>query len=375
MTRTLHLRERSRRLVLLDPADAAHLASLPRSWLRLERVGRRHLVTVGGIAGTIVAPTCRLSIAPKVPLASLLWLLDLDPPATTPLPTGPVVPDALLDVLAGAFLHHLRERVRVGLRRGYAEEPTASSILQGRLDLPTQLRQGGARPEVLHQIQDAFTPDVPCNRLLRAALDALTAAPGLSPEHRTGVATCSASLVDIEPLSPSDWLTPLAAPPEYAAVVDAARLILAGLSPGRDYGPGVAFVVELERLFESYVVRGLARAAPAGVVVEPQARRVLLGDGPPLVVRPDALVHHGGGPVRVIDAKWKRLRSPRVPRVDLYQILAYAETLAVGEAALVYPGRRTRSWAYPPTRRGTRLVVWTVRPGPGRLPWRGLLQE
>ncbi len=361
MTRTLHLRERSRRLVRLDSLDVTYLRTLPRRWLRLERVGRRHLLTIGGIAGTLVAPTCRLAIAPKVPLASLLGLLDQTPPATTPLPDGPIVADALLDVVAGCFLHHLRERLRAGLHHGYREQNLAAPILHGRLDLPTQVRQGLTRPDVLHQVQDAFTPDVPCNRLLRAALNSLITATGLSPETRAGLAVCAGAMTDVTASPIGEWLVPPGAPPEYAAVVDAARLVLAGLTPGGDQGPGVAFVLELERLFERYVLRGLTTAAPPGVTIEPQARRVLRERaGPALVVKPDALVFRAGEAAQVIDAKWKRLRRGRVPRADLYQMLAYAETLAVAEVVLIYPGRSVRSWHYPHTRKGTRVDVWTV---------------
>jgi 5-methylcytosine-specific restriction enzyme subunit McrC len=365
MTRTLSLSERGRRLVRLDPLDVAFLRTLPRRWLRLERVGSRgrYLLTVGGIAGTLDAPTCRLTIAPKVPLSTLWLLLDAEtPPATTPTPTGPDVADAILDTLAGGFLFHLARLVTRGLHRGYREEPLAAPLLQGRLDLPTQLRHGPGRPEVLHQVHDAFTADIPCNQLQRSALDALLALPRLSLADRTEAERLSRSLADVSPLPPGAWMAPHATPPDYAPALDAARLLLAGLAPAPGIGHGVVFVVEMERLFERWLLRALEGAAPPGVVVEPQARRVLRGaEGPSLVVQPDALVFHDGTPVRVIDAKWKRPPRSRAHRSDLYQVLAYAETLAVPEAILVYPGRRTRRVDYPLTRRGTQVRVWTLR--------------
>jgi 5-methylcytosine-specific restriction enzyme subunit McrC len=365
MTRTLALVERGRHLVRLDPLDVAFLRALPRRWLRLDRVGRRgrYLLSVRGIAGTIDAPTVRLSIAPKIPVTSLWLLLDAgDPPSTTATPSGPVVADALVDAFAAGFLSLLGHRILAGLQRGYQEEPLSAPLLQGRLDLPTQLRAGPTRPEVLHQIHDAFTADIPCNRLLRSALDALRAVPCLTAGTRTEAERLARALADVQALRGTDWTAPLAAPPEYAPVLDAGRLVLGGLAPAPGSAGGVIFVVELERLFERYLLRGLESAAALGVVVEPQARRVLDGqDGLSLVVQPDALVCRDGVVVRVIDAKWKRLKRVRAHRADLYQMLAYAETLAVPEVVLVYPGLRTQRRDYPPTGRGTVVSVWTMR--------------
>lgn len=361
MIRTLALRERHRRLVRLDPLDVAFLRSLPRSWIRVEKVGPRHLLTVGGIAGTLAAPTCQVTIAPKISVADLSLLLDAEaPPATTPTATGPLVADALVHTLAAGYLRLLARRVAAGLHHGYREEALAAPVLQGRLDLPAQLLHGPSRPEMLHQVRDAFTPDIACNRLLRAALDALRAVAGLSDATRTEADRLARAMVSIQPLAPADWLAHVAAPRDYAPALDAARLLLGGLAPGRAHGPGATFVLELERLFERYLVRGLAAAAGHGVV-EPQARRVLHGDGLSLVVKPDALILRAGEPVRIVDAKWKRLVRGRAPRGDVYQMLAYADVLDVPEGVLVYPGRQTRCRDYPPTRRGTRVRLWTLR--------------
>src|SRR5207245_1817932 len=144
--------------------------------LQITPTGRRHHYRLlpRGVVGVIVAPTCRLVIAPKIPLPNLFFLLD----PTQPLPSQPdhvaATPNlAVLDFLAGQLAQRLQERAAAGLHRAYVEKAEQGSHLQGRLDLPAQLRQGPGRKDQLHSRYEDLTADLPCNGIPRAVAERL----------------------------------------------------------------------------------------------------------------------------------------------------------------------------------------------------------
>src|SRR5207253_1929135 len=137
----------------------------------------------------------------------------------------------------------------------------------------------------------------------------------------------------------------------YRPLLDLCRLLADGLAPGERAGAvaGPAFLLDLERVFERFVTRGLTEAfadEPGAVAVQPPHR--LRGDGaaPALALRPDVTLDRGGRPVLVVDAKWKRLPRAGPLPADVYQALAYGAALGARRAVLVYPGRRERRWTY-----------------------------
>jgi 5-methylcytosine-specific restriction enzyme subunit McrC len=62
----------------------------------------------------------------------------------------------------------------------------------------------------------------------------------------------------------------------------------------------------------------------------------------------------------VVDAKWKRPAGAPAP-ADLYQMLAYCTALGVGQAVLVYPGRRDSVQAFPLHHAPIRVEMRTLR--------------
>src|SRR5206468_740021 len=127
-----------------------------------------------GVAGVIAAPGCRLVIAPKVPLRNLFFLLAPDGPL--PSSSDHVTPHTgmeVVDFLAGQLTLQMRALTRAGLHRGYVEKAEQGSHLQGRLDLPAQLRQGPARKERIHSRFEELTADLPCNQAARTVAERL----------------------------------------------------------------------------------------------------------------------------------------------------------------------------------------------------------
>jgi 5-methylcytosine-specific restriction enzyme subunit McrC len=373
--RTVTLTERAGRVCRLAPADVDYLLAHHRTHFELTPTGRRHVyrLTPAGVAGVVVAPTCRLVVRPKVPLVNLFHLLD--PLAPLPAAADGVTPTPgteALDFLAGQFALRLAERAGAGLHRAYRERAAEGPFLHGALDLPAQLRDAPGRKDRLHCHYDDFTADVPCNRVLRATADLLLGSPLVGEGVKATLRQALPGFEGVQSPPPGPTAFDAAArdrpPADYGALLDLCRLLAEGLAPGEGAGatPAPAFLLDMERVFERHVTRGLAAGFAAGgdhsVSVQPTYTvNVPVPGQPDVAMRPDVTVDGAGGPVLVVDAKWKRLPGAAPVTADLYQVLAYCTALGVGRAVLVYPGRRDRAWDYRFPHTPIRVTVRTLR--------------
>ena len=389
---TLLLTERVASECRLRPVDVDFLLAEHRAHVDLVPAGRRgwYRLTPTGHVGTIVGPGCRLVIRPKMPLRNFFHLLDPIAPLPTTVDHVSAVPGAeALDFLAGRLAQLLAERTAAGLHRAYTERAEQGPFLQGRLDLPAQLRQGHGRKDRLACRYEDFSADVPCNQVPKATVELLLRSPLLGAEVRAALrrqlsAFAAVSSIALEPDSftaAADRLTEA-----YRPLLDLCRLLFESLAPGPSAGSvsGPAFLLNMERVYERYVTEGLRRVfegseyavavQPLQWVSEPAASQ------PDLAMRPDVVIldggppsplsslreerdggKGGGQPVLVVDVKWKVLAGSPVVIDDVYQVLAYGAGLGVRRAVLVYPGRRDRLWAYRLRRSPILVEVRTLR--------------
>jgi 5-methylcytosine-specific restriction enzyme subunit McrC len=377
--RTLILTERTPHFARLTPADVAFLLEHHRGHVEVLPTGRRdrYRLTALGRVGVLVAPTCRLVIRPKVPLANLFAMLD--PLAPVPAERDAVTPATgteALEFLAGQLTRRLSERVAAGLHRAYREHSEKGTVLHGRFDLPAQLREAPGRKDQLHGRLDDFTADVPCNQVARATAELLRASPLLAADVR---AALQRALVGFEgvssvPLSLQLWEAVEAerVPVDYRPALDLCRLLADGLMPGEAAGttPAPGFLLDMERVFERHVTRGVVEAFARSRLhmVSVQVTHTVnqpVADQPDVTMRPDLTIDRDGRPVLVVDAKWKLLPKNLVTE-DLYQVMAYATALGVEGVVLIYPGRRWRVREYRFTHTPLRLMVYTLRVGSTR---------
>jgi 5-methylcytosine-specific restriction enzyme subunit McrC len=372
--RTILLTERRAAVCRLSFEDVDFLLAHHRPHLEVlptRRRGRYRLTPTGHV-GVLVTPHCRLVIRPKVSVRSLFHLLD----PTGPLPAfadhATVTPGTeALHLLARRLAQLLAERAAAGLHRGYAERSGHGAFLQGRLDLPAQLREPPGRKDQIHSRFEEFSVDVPCNQVPRATAELLLQSPLIGDEVRGALRRALLDLDGVRsvPLAPEVFAA--AAPDRlteaYRPLLDLCRLLAECLSPAEEAGAVAcpAFLLDMERVFERYVTAGVVRAFAGSdryrVAVQPShhVSRPVAGQ-PDLVMRPDITLARDGRLVLVLDAKWKRLgRSPLTE--DVYQILAYCTALDVRRAVLVYPGRRDDTWTYTLTQAAVQVVVYKLR--------------
>ncbi|MGH7169432.1 MAG: McrC family protein [Gemmataceae bacterium] len=374
--RTLLLTERRPHVARLAPSDVAFLLEHHRAHLEVLPTGRRdrYRLTALGCTGVLVAPECRFVIRPKVPLVNVFAMLD--PLADVPAERDSVAPRTgteTLEFLAGQLARRMAERVAAGLHRTYRERREQGTVLHGRLDLPAQLREAPGRKDQLHSQYDELSAEVPCNQAVRATAELLLASPLLSAEVRAAMrqALIGFESVSSVPLSPRLWEMIVAEqfPAGYSPLLDLCRLLADGLTLGDTAGPRptLSFLLDLERVFERHVTRGIVEAFSSSrthtvavqkthTVTEPAS------DQQDVTMRPDLTIDRDGRTILVVDAKWKRWTG-NAETSDLYQVLAYGTALAAEGMVLVYPGKRWRWQEYRFTHTPLRLMACTLRVG------------
>src|SRR5262245_5790383 len=187
---TFTLRERTPAECRLGPDDVDFLLAAHRAHLDLVPTRQRDLyrLTPRGHVGTLVAPGCRLVIRPKIPVRNLLFLLDPDdPPPPAQDRTSADPGSELLDFLAGRLARLLTERAARGLHRAYVERSAEGPFVQGRLDLPAQIRGAPGRKDRVHCRHEDFTLDVPCNQVPRATAEQVLRSPLLGDAVRAAL--------------------------------------------------------------------------------------------------------------------------------------------------------------------------------------------
>jgi hypothetical protein len=370
---TLVLTERTPAACRLSPADVDFLLAEHRGHVEVLPTRRRgrYRVTPAGHVGVIVAPHTRLVIRPKVPVRSLFHLLDPAAPLPAVEDEASVEPGtAALDFLAARLAWLLAERAAAGLHRAYAERAEQGPFLQGRLDVPAQLREPAGRKDRLHSSYEEFSADVPCNQVPRATAELVLGSPLVAGGVRAALRQALHGFAGVRsvPLGPDSFQAAQAdrLTEAYRPLLDLCRLLADGLAPQESAGPVPcpAFLLDMERVFERYVTAGVVRAFEGrrgwAVAVQPLhlANEPAAGT-PDIPMRPDLLVERGGRRELVVDAKWKRLTRSLLT-ADVYQVLAYATALGAGRGVLVYPGKRDRTWAYVLPRAPVCLAVHTV---------------
>jgi 5-methylcytosine-specific restriction enzyme subunit McrC len=293
-----------------------------------------------------------LEIRPKLPVGQLLFLVAyaLDPRRWSDVPLDLAPDTPLLEAVVPAYLALVRRAVGRGLLHAYRPQEDALPVLRGRLRLETQIgRRWGQAPPVEVAFDD-FTADNAENRLLKAALRRLRHLPLLPPASAAAVRAAllpfgGVADVAYAPASPRVGYTRLNA--HYRPAIELARRLLGGaafdLGPGDV--PGTAFLMDMNVVFEDFVVAALRRALDLPPAVFPQGaagKELLLDRAGAVRLRPDLSWWTGDRCAFVGDVKYKRTRAPGVEHPDLYQLLAYAVATDLPGGLLVYAAGESR---------------------------------
>ena len=250
--------------------------------------------------------------------------------------------DAPLETMARFFADAAQRAFARGLLHGYRTEEEALLTVRGRIRFDEQIRRRFGVPLPVEVRYDDFTEDVLANRLVKAAALALGAMRLKDPKSRIRIGRITATLESVTPVSfmppniPEVTFTRLNE--HYRRVVGLSRLILqhATVETGRGSVRAAGFLMDMNRVFESFVRRALREDLGLPEKAFPERSTAHLDRAQQIRLRPDLTWREAGRCVFVGDAKYKRIRDTQVPNADLYQLLAYATALDLPGGILIY---------------------------------------
>jgi hypothetical protein len=296
-----------------------------------------HLVTPGGRVLRIVSGK---STAQNL----LAWLAFVDPALRSvkvdPVDVKLTAAGDLVGLLVRLFLRELLEVIqRHGLHKNYRRETVRGATIRGPIDFPRLIADGHDLSRLCCAVW-LRAPDTMLNRVLAAAIQRIGGDPVLRIHGGEWLAaargifsmvpTCGieTSLVHDVVLARTEAV--------YRAAYECARMLLrvGGLGDGAVHR-GFAFLVDLERLFETAVQR--AFEADPDLACERQApvhySRKFPGKRGRVTMRIDALCRSTVRPL-VVDAKFKY----GVGAANIQQVVTYCYLTGARHGALVLPG-------------------------------------
>jgi 5-methylcytosine-specific restriction enzyme subunit McrC len=267
---------------------------------------------------------------------------------------------AASDHLVDAYLRMAADlawnQIRAGVPRDYRREDLRTPFIRGKWLVARQLARSPLRYD-RHEVRpDLFTVDTERNRLLKAGLASMAR---VARRHETvrllrGVVTLLESVLDVA--IDRGFLRRLVSlsfdrrneqwRPLFQLITQFAKALPNDVAAGREsFGP--AWLFDMNELFQAYLAKRLQRIAGPLEIRErptrPMASEVGTGQDRFRLI-PDILVRRCGGPLIVIDAKWKRLDGANLADGldddDVRQVFAYAKIFRIQRAALVYPAGR-----------------------------------
>ncbi|MBV8758739.1 MAG: hypothetical protein JO257_15740 [Deltaproteobacteria bacterium] len=253
----------------------------------------------------------------------------------------------LLDLIAQAYVAELAPLLREGLAKGYRTTSANGTVFKGRLKITPHLRDNIAHADRFFVEFETFDQDILVNRVLAAALDALSWS-ALSDGVARSVDACLSQFPELDHRGVThesfERIRLTRATQRYASALTYARLILSHRGPQLRAGRERVFALlfDMNALWERYIAVLLRRVAPVHVHVCTQERHVFWEPAQHGVrkIRPDVVLRAATEMRRtllVIDTKWKVPSNGLPSDDDLKQMFVYNELLEGARSMLLYP--------------------------------------
>lgn len=319
--------------------------------VRPETGGRWRLLPRARV-GAVRVDDLQVQVTPKdkVGLTRLLFLLGYARnPGFRPEDVHGITEPDLWPALAESLARLAERATRGGVLQGYRTVEDSLRTVRGRIRIGDQMARRPGFVVPVEVTYDEFTSDIAENRILRTALRRMLAIPGLSDSAAARLAHIDGRLTEVAVLRRGEAIPRWQASrlnERYQPALRLAEVILANASA--EAGDGTVqvagFVVDMAKVFEDFVGTALtealrARPGTSQLQYPDHLDSVGVGDKPVIHMFPDIVHTVSGRPRLIFDAKYKA-EGPggRYPNADHYQMLAYATTLRVPTAWLVYAG-------------------------------------
>lgn len=250
----------------------------------------------------------------------------------------------LLSLYIARFLNEAARLLREGLVRSYRTVEENRRSFQGRLLVAENIRRNFAHAERVYVATHELNADRVENQILLRALQTLTELRlHASLIERARRLVTEFPPVRLREINEIDFARIALGrhTDRYAEALALARLIIRHHNPAPRSGEEgtLAFLVDMNRLFQEFVLAALRRTAPTGVTVEGKEKQSFWPEGnpSPKQLLPDIVVRSRDGVTLVIDTKWKLPDGGWPSDADLRQVFAYGEYFGARRTVLLYP--------------------------------------
>ena len=301
----------------------------------------------GYIGQLPVSSDLLIRIAPKTPVANIFGMLEYAYNLKSfKLFEGVVdvaVIEDMFERLASILARRVLGRVRKGLYSSYIKDEDDLPFVRGRIAIGQTMRGMLRGATTLSCQYEEHTADVQDNRILAWTLHSLRKAPLKRQSVQRDVRQADLALagtITVTPAEARDCVHRLyhRLNDDYEPMHGLCRLFLEHLGPGVEMGEHkfIPFIVNMPRLFETFVAEWLREHVPAELQVTPHYR-VRLDANINLIFDMDIILRNKmtGQIVAILDTKYKRAAQPDPS--DIAQVHAYAAQTHAPKAILVYP--------------------------------------
>jgi 5-methylcytosine-specific restriction enzyme subunit McrC len=264
------------------------------------------------------------------------------------LPKGVIDASAIEDIfksLAVVLSRRVITRARKGFYRAYVEKHGNLAYLRGRLDL-SRISCAPWKVELpCHYWLHTF--DIEDNRILAWTLFLIGRSSLMAQSQDTIVGSAFRTLqgsVDVHQYGPESCVNRRynRLNDDYHSMHALCRFFLSHTGPTHQSGENamLPFLIDMGKLYESFVAEWLRTRLPSELIVKSQERVILGGGSPTFIVDITLYKAVNGQPLQVLDTKYKVPDRP-APE-DIYQVVTYAKLMNCRQAVLVYPAQLDR---------------------------------
>jgi len=315
------------------------------------KTGNRWILTPQGWVGQIpISPDLVLRLNPKTKVQNIFRMLEyayrlrqfLMPPGL--IDAGDI--EDVFERLAVVLSRRVVARARKGFYRAYVPRQENLAYLRGRLDVRNVSRSPWKVE--LPCRYSLHTADIEENRILAWTLFLVGRAGFAKKIQRSLISRAFRTLqgaVLLNQYGPESCANRRynRLNDDYESMHALCRFFLSHTGPTHQRGENamLPFLIDMSKLYESFVAEWLRERLPKRFNIKSQ-ERIILGEGAPIfivdLVLCDALT---GQPLGVLDTKYKV--PERAGQEDIYQIVTYAKLMNCREAILIYPTRLGQS--------------------------------
>ncbi|MFG1872447.1 McrC family protein [Micromonospora arborensis] len=329
-------------VLALDDTQVAALRAAKLVTVR-PAVGGRWRLKAGRKVGAIRIGNLEIEVTPKVGVANMLFFLGYAAdPGFRPEDVAGIPTTGVWPALATSLIRHTRRALASGPLRGYTPVDDALPLVRGRIRFGDHLAGRPGIPLPIEVRFDEYSKDIPENRLIRAALRRMLAVPRLRPADHADLTELESRLAGVTVLPPGTpppvWHTSRLNA-RYVPALRLCELILEHCSadPGAGSQTIAAFVVNMEKVFETFIGTALREALVAYSGHTETPAKDALDVGQAIRIEPDVLHIINGRPAAVFDAKYKIEPGAGKPtNDDVYQMLAYCTALNLSIGWIIY---------------------------------------